>query len=77
MNAKRQAASNPFDAHLPEGLGRNDTRRGITLVPAGVVLRGDQHQPRAADDGFWLPRAAERGQNAEHYRISGENTESN
>jgi len=49
-----------------------------SLVAAGVFLRGNQHQARALR--FWLKldlwTAAERGQDAEDDRISGENAES-
>lgn len=47
------------------------------LVPAGVVLRRDQHQARAGRFWLGLRRAAEHGENTEDYRIGGENSESN
>src|SRR5579863_341544 len=43
------------------------------LVAAGVVLRGDQHQPRARRLGLRLP--ADCVQDAHEGRVSGENSE--
>ena len=48
----------------------------MELVPAGVVLRGDQDQARASGR-LRSRRTSECGENGKDQRIGGENAESN
>ena len=49
----------------------------MNLVAAGVVLRGDQDQARAARFRLLLGLAAERVQDADDGGVSGENAQAN
>lgn len=55
--------------------GAREFLPAATLVAAGVILCGDEHQTRARRNGVWAGGLAERADDTENCDVSGENTE--